>query len=107
MKITFTMKEEHLKLLRAMNVDWDSSEFGAPGIDPKRPYGNGDAIRDIANILGVELQYDAEGVISAQQNYLHRLHLDTGIALQVVLATGEFSVGQYEADLYDRNWRKV
>jgi len=38
MKKRFELKEEHLKLLRNMNVSWDECEFGAPAIDCKKPY---------------------------------------------------------------------
>jgi hypothetical protein len=51
----FTVTEDHLKLLRRAYIGWDDCEFGAPGIDPKRPYGNSDVIGDIAEILGEEL----------------------------------------------------
>ncbi len=100
------MIEDDLKLLRAMNVDWGDDEFGAPAIDPKRPYGNGDVYRDIAEILGIELKYDVDGIVQWQLNHMRRLHIGTKTALQIVLATGQFSAGTYEADLYMRNWRK-
>ncbi len=50
----FILTDEHVKLLRQANVSWDGCEFGAPGIDPKRPYGNGDVHSDIVEILGIE-----------------------------------------------------
>src|SRR5215471_7021054 len=48
----FTVTEGHLRLLRHVWVDWDQGEgYGAPGISPKKPYGNSDVERDIAEIL--------------------------------------------------------
>jgi len=48
----FTVTEGHLRLLRHAWVDWDQGEgYGAPGINPKKPYGNSDVERDIAEIL--------------------------------------------------------
>src|SRR3989304_4564435 len=52
----FTVTEEHIKLLKHMNVWWDGTEHGAPGISPKRPYGNSDVYEDIADILGISRQ---------------------------------------------------
>jgi len=49
----FTVTDEHVRLLRRAHVGWDSAEFGAPGISPKRPYGNSNVFRDIAEILNV------------------------------------------------------
>jgi hypothetical protein len=48
----FTLTREHLKLARRMYVEWDNCEYGAPAINPKRPYGNSDVEGDIAEILG-------------------------------------------------------
>jgi len=43
-KIRFELTEQHLKLIRRMTVRYnDYCEFGAPEIDPKRPYGNSSA----------------------------------------------------------------
>jgi hypothetical protein len=48
----FTMTEDHLKLLRHAWVTWGEGEgYGAPGINPKKPYGNSYVQRDIARIL--------------------------------------------------------
>src|SRR6266568_5645220 len=39
----FTVTEDHLKLLRHAYLYWEYGEgYGAPAIDPKRPYGNSD-----------------------------------------------------------------
>ncbi|MDE2101306.1 MAG: hypothetical protein KGL39_28930 [Patescibacteria group bacterium] len=51
----FIVAEDHLKLLRKMRFDWNRSDFGAPAVDSKRPYGNGDVYRDIMEILGMKL----------------------------------------------------
>jgi hypothetical protein len=102
----FTLTEEHIKLLRNMYVGWGYCEFGAPEIDPKRPYGNSHVIGDIHTIL--------TGVNDADDNVLEefevkydKLHKETETALQIVLRTGKFEPGVYECDVYRRNWRPV
>lgn len=94
----FTVTDEHLRLLRSAHVFWDEAEFGAPSINPKRPYGNSNVFGDIAKILDVP---DGEWAdeylkpsLDAEWRFL-RLHVETAIALQIALATGEFRAGRY------------
>ena len=103
----FTVTEEHLRLLRRAYVWWGEGEFGSPAIDPKRPYGNSNVFRDIAEILDesyVEPD-DEETDLSpdAEWRYL-RLHVETAIALQIALAAGEFRTGRYVRHDEDGAW---
>ena len=105
--MTFTLTENHIKLLRRMHVGWQDCETGAPEIDPKRPYGNSAVARDIAEILGEPVVEDVSGYMEAgQHKRLMRLHSETEMALQIVLVTGAFEPGEYEqADPYrSRSW---
>lgn len=52
--------EEHLKLLARAEWEFNEMEYGAPWIDPKRPYGNSDVEENIAQILGWELFVDSD-----------------------------------------------
>jgi len=94
----FTVTDEHLWLLRRAHVFWNEGEFGAPSINPKRPYGNSNVYGDIAEILDVpEAEWPNRDVnlsLDAEWRYL-RLHVETAIALQIALATGEFRTGRY------------
>jgi hypothetical protein len=108
----FTLKPEHVALLRRGNVGWNSDESGAPGLDPKRPYGNSDVPRDVAEILGAKPigGWDSEAwevYLDAHRDRLVNLHHETETALAVVLAAGSFEPGNYEADDYRDNWRRV
>lgn len=106
----FTLTEEHLKLLKAMNVGWQDCEFGAPEIDPKRPYGNSAVVEDIAEILGIapiENDDDEKVFPKGTRDRCTKLHRETEKALQVVLATGLFKPGQYECERYTNNWKAV
>lgn len=95
---TFTMTDQHLALLREMNVGWQGDEFGAPEIDPKRPYGNSDVLDDMAEILGLDADAD--------EDVLRRLHRETETALQIVLATGAAMPGRYRAPRYTTDWQR-
>ncbi len=94
----FTVTEDHLKLLRHARVSWFDAEYGSPSIDPKRPYGESYVERSMAEILGVpenEWLDEEEGPLPGVEDLCARLHAGTAIALQIVLATGEFRPGRY------------
>jgi hypothetical protein len=105
----FTVTDEHLRLLRRAYVGWDETEFGAPGINAKRPYGNSDVYGDIAEILGL---VDGEWQDEVQEDWpppelewrFLRLHVETAIALQIALATGEFRAGPYVCENGHNAW---
>jgi hypothetical protein len=109
----FTVTDEHLRLLRLAHVFWDEAEFGAPSINPKRPYGNSDVYRDMAEILDVpENEWEDEGrdwSLGTKWRF-RRLHVETAIALQIALATGEFGTGRYvryDEMLSTCRWRRA
>jgi len=105
---SFTLTDTHIKLLRAAYISWDDCEFGAPCIDPKRPYGNSDVIGDIAKILVEPDTCDENGDCPVKTyDRLWRIHTETQTALEIILATGSFEPGRYQADDYSRDWRKV
>lgn len=118
----FTVTDQHLALLRVAYVSWDDCEFGAPAIDCKRPYGNSLVERDIATILNEpewqtvlaeddrhEDEAGQEFYLSRNRDRLVRLHAETGVALQIALATGRFAAGQYrlKSNYDDTSWERV
>lgn len=107
---TFTLTAEHVKLLRASNVGWNTCEFGAACIDCKRPYGNGSVFKDMAKILGIVAFEDAWGEThfsKEQVALMEDLHKQTETALQIVLAAGSFEPGKYVAGDYSSDWRRA
>ena len=102
----FTMRPEHIMLLRRMNVGWQYAEACAPEIDPKRPYGNGDVPSDVLEILGVEPACPDCGYTGEQREGAWHIHEEVGVALQIVLAAGSFEPGHYVCDKYRCNWRR-
>ena len=93
-----------------MWVGWQDCETGAPEIDPKRPYGNSSVANDIHEILTGETigmtDSKRDSLTSDEEEKYLALHKETETALQIVLATGKFEVGKYEADEYSINWHK-
>jgi hypothetical protein len=120
--IIFEIRPEHIKLLKNMYVGWCNCEFGAPEIDPKRPYGNSDVIGDIIDILGVKdgnniritlsgkehYVYNYGDISSEIKNMLTQLHHETQTVLQIILNTETFRTGKYKLkDKYSINWEYV
>lgn len=98
MKKVFVLTPDLVKLLNNMYVDWQDCEFGAPCIDPKRPYGNSYVEGDVAEILGVESEEEDFQLTDSQMEKMGSLHRDTQTALQVVLSTKSFEPGIYFGD---------
>ena len=117
-KKRFTLTEDHIKLIRRMCVGWQHCEYGAPEINPKRPYGNSSVEGDIYEILGwVDMKnltedeeedlFDGRGEFGDLAERAMVLHRETETALQIVLRIGSFTPGIYEADSYSNDWKLV
>lgn len=104
---SFNLTHEHLTLLRNANVAWEDGECGAPAVDTKRPYGNGDVAKDVARLL--EWTWDGEDMSDAMVERAERLHSETALALQICLSLGQFKAGRYEraAGYGEREWQLV
>ena len=88
----FTLTEDHIKLLQEIEfnmLDWEWP--GAPGGDPKRPYGNSghNAVRDIAEVL------DMPHHLADERADVLAIWAETADALQVILHTRSFEPGTY------------
>jgi hypothetical protein len=112
---TFTITEDHLKLLRCMYVGWNDCESGTPEINSKRPYGNSDVVGDVREILGRSTtcptcgNTPSDSEEPADYDELWQLHVDTQTVLQIVLCTGEMRTGTYvQRNIYDsRSWERI
>lgn len=106
---TFELKAEHLQLLSLACVDWDESEFGAPAINPKRPYGNSGVAYHIFDILGW-VQEDEDGLTDEEWEKAVSLHRETQTALEIILHLRTFQLGLYRdvaPEHYRTKWEFV
>lgn len=84
---TFTITNDHLKLVRAMYWDWqDSYGHGAPGVDQKRPYGNSYVESDVAETLGWDVD-EENGLTDEQTERAAAIHRETLTVLQIMIET--------------------
>lgn len=96
----FRLTEDHLKLLKAAEINWHNAEYGAPGIDCKRPYGNSDVTGDVAEILGWTLaEYRSD---EWEEQYVEAAEIHRGLleALQILVCFADQGVkpGLYRRD---------
>lgn len=105
----FQLTSDHLTLLSNANIRWHDIEYGAPGIDYKRPYGNSTGIEaDMAEFLDLETVTveGEERVTDDQRDKLRELHEELEQALEIVLQHGH-KPGIYEKEKHGRDWEQV
>ena len=124
------IKPEHLKLIQRMCVGWDDCEYGAPCIDPKRPYGNSSVEQDMVDALGFkELREgvyeftlfgktyilkgeDKNNIYLAGKEeeelckQLRKLHEETEKVLQFCLLMQQFKPGKFVHHEYHDDWKE-
>ena len=95
----FKVTEEHLKLLKEMFVEWNYDEFGAPSIDPKRPFGNSAVESDMLDILGIDYGEDSYEYLENNDELrikVDKLYKDLKICLQILVNDLSIKVGKYK-----------
>jgi len=88
----FTVKAEHMKLLKRLHWDWNICEFGAPSVECKRPYGNSDVIQDIIKIVGDEAAvcpHCGELIDELDEAKYTKLHDEMKIVLNILSQNAE------------------
>lgn len=108
----FEITDSHLALLRRACITWRGPEFGAPAIDPQRPYGTSSVVHSVAEIVepGFKDEWDEslqDAYLDNEHDGLTRLHVETGVALQIILQFGEFTTGRYHRPNTWSDWEKV
>jgi len=111
-KEIFTVLPEHLKLIAEMYfTEWDC-EFGAPAVDPKRPYGNSDVYGDMGEILGLKKEVQDEDYgdefSDEQTDYMNKLHRETKTVLGIIvqnLSETDY-LGTWEREQYGGKWER-
>lgn len=107
----FVVTDDHMKLLSRTMIGYDAwTEFGAPEVDPKRPYGNSDVYCDIAEIVGIEPaitdQWGDAVLSDEQQARLLDLHHEMTVVLQILVVNSGVEPGVYvRKDHYSRLWQ--
>jgi ribosomal protein S27AE len=110
----FHLTQDHIDLLEQANIRWSDVEYGAPGIDEKRPFGNSGSAyieREICEYLDLEpVATDHEGRDVYDDDEKHEAidtynELDT--ALRIVLSHQTFTPGVFvKENLYLDDWER-
>lgn len=92
----FELTDSHLKLAKAVCLNWDDCEYGAPCVDPKRPYGNSNVEKDIRTILGPKCK-------------VRTTHKEMLIAMEIILKhVGEEVLGKWiKRDSVIGEWERM
>ncbi len=99
--LEFEALPDHLALCKGMYWDWWNCEFGAPAVDPKRPYGNSgwDTIYvQIAHLIGLQVFKDAdddEHLTEEQRILCDTRHREMENWFQILSSFGEIPSGMY------------
>jgi hypothetical protein len=106
----FTVTAEHIALLPRLCFGWQDCEYGAPEVDPKRPYGNSDVQRDIAKILGWPLVKTRGGddLSPEQSERADAIHREMATVLSILCACNGVQPGRYKCRKYGRApWQRA
>jgi hypothetical protein len=110
----FKLKEDHLKLLRNTYAGWDGSEYGAPSIDSKRPFGNSgrkQILSEIAEIIGIpnNKRFEDDDPYFKDEDiaYMDTIYSELETVLQIILlnAGNEVKIWTYvNESRYGKEW---
>ncbi len=106
----FLVTEDHIKLVEKFYVKWFDCEYGAPCIDPKRPYGNSGVVNDIADILGWEIPEYGTPEWDEMSQKCGDIHQETQVVLQILTCHAREGIrpGLYEmTPMKVRQWRRA
>lgn len=111
-KTRFTVTKEHIKLARNIVFDWNDSEelpLGRLMMDRRRPYGDSDIPRSVADAIGLKGVEVSSGEIfltSKQEDYCIKLHREMETVMQIIVDIGKFKEGEYWYNAFD-GWKHV
>lgn len=110
--IKFELTEDHLKLLK--HLSWneltENKQISTSGTNS--PFGGLDYYEDIGIIVFGKpedfdpLEGDPFNWTKEQKEYMDKLIVELPLAIEVVLSTGSFQVGNYKCRYHIREWRK-
>ena len=104
----FELKQEHLTLLKQSCWGWNDCEYGAPGMDCKRPFGNSGVDTDLAEILSKtspKCPHCGELLDTTVQQKNEAIYKELLNALEVICHTLSFELGVYKKNSKYR-WEK-
>lgn len=105
---SFMVTGEHIKLLQRLNIN-ENIHGGFPTVDPKRPFGNSDVYRDMAEILDHENTEDGEISPERQESY-DELLSEMKTVLEILISNLSLFPGEYRQEFsysYPPKWEPV
>lgn len=85
-KRLFVLTDEHVLLLSHMRFELvEGTDLACIAADGKRPFGNGDWVKDIIEILGWTPEYDADGLTGSVIERAQRIMAELPLALNQIV----------------------
>ncbi len=114
--IKFELKEEHVKLLQ--HLRWSKGKNNViVGLDEEEdsvPFGENNIYEAIDLILNGRPEefnpHEDDAIINystEQKEIWDKLYSELPTALDIILYTGKFELGNYKTKFHDRNWKKM
>ncbi len=102
---TFKITKEHMALVEKIYITDNKCEFGAPTVDPKRPYGNSDVYGDIAKIFNIPSDNNGD-FTDAQIDRMTKYHKELTTVLQIICCNPSETdyIGTWEGEW--QTWKK-
>lgn len=106
-QLSFTLKEEHLKLLEQLNINYSyGTPYGGtviPQINDKRLFGNSTGWEEVAEILKLEPE-NKDGYSEQQILTCKLLIVELGMALSMIFKNRTIKTGTYSITDIDWNY---
>lgn len=107
--MNFTVINQHVTLVKNLNITFNDYIGGAPGADPKRPYRSTSVEHDMFEILAIPPRYIDEFndpiYYPEDYDYVRLLHRELDKVLQIFIDTGEIKTGVFEK--VGNKWKRV
>lgn len=114
--LLFELKEDHVKLIRQLK--WHTNVDGIiqtclrdDETTSKSPFGGDSLVEDLGTIIYGQTEdfdpFESEGLNYTEEQREELIHLyeELPTALEIVMQSGDFKLGNYKSKFHDRNWK--
>lgn len=104
-----TVAQHHLAIIQRLNWTWSGGDYGAVGVDVKRPLGNSDLFDDVGDVLGLSPGVDQWGDphwSEFERQTIAAAFAEACVAVEILSERLSLEPGQYIKRGYSAKWEK-